>query len=568
MGGLLADAAGQRHRPSQIREGLRVPGGRRFNYTFRIATCRDAAMSRISSLCLCVSLLLLLSAPASAGKRLALVIGNGNYSTVDPLKNPANDAKAVGQSLRDLGFGVTLAIDAGKADFERTIRDFADSLAGADAAVFYYAGHGLQVDGRNYMVPVDARLSDEADLPFQLVALDIVLQRLAHHRITNIVIMDACRDNPLGDKLSKALSQRSDAVGSGLANVYASAGTLISYSTQPHHVALDGDGDNSLYSGALARHMSTPDIDVLDMLKRVRRDVYERTNKAQLPWDNHALIDDFFFKDTAGSKDKSGPDRDRVQPPGDRQAIVVPPDRDAVLTGKPPVHPCDIIAGSASDPERVTRGVTMGELNGPDGVKACRAALARYPNTPRFEFQLARALQKSGANVEAAALYRSLVERGYFAALTNYGWMLNGGLGVAKDQKAAVRLYLLAAQQGDNFGMFNTAMAYDSGEGLPYDPRQAARWIYAAIRLGHDYSVRMMVQRPDGWTRDFRIELQRLLQRAGAYDGPLDGNLGPGVETALRRVKDLPFAPTPGGNVPKERFDATTIPVNAPLPPR
>ena len=146
--------------------------------------------------------------------------------------------------------------------------------------------------------------------------------------------------------------------------------------------------------------------------------------------------------------------------------------------------------------------------------------------------------------------------------------MLNSGLGVAKDQKAAVHFYLLAAHQGDNFGMFNTAMAYDTGEGLPYNSAQAARWLYAAIRLGHDYSIRMMVERPNAWTRDFRIELQRLLQRAGAYNGPLNGTLGPSMEPALRRVKDLPFAPTPGGDVPKERFDATTIPVNAPLPRR
>ncbi len=121
----------------------------------------------------------------------------------------------------------------------------------------------------------------------------------------------------------------------------------------------------------------------------------------------------------------------------------------------------------------------------------------------------------------------SLVQRGYFAALTNYGWMLNNGHGVPKNQKEAVRLYLLAAQQGDNFGMFNTAMAYDSGEGLPYNPAQAAHWIYAALRLGHGYSIEQMSNSANGWTRDFRVELQRLLKRAGAYDGPADGNFGP-----------------------------------------
>lgn len=527
-----------------------------------------ATMARLASLLLCLPILACLAIPASAQKRVALVIGNGNYGTVTPLKNPANDAKAVAQSLRDLGFSVMLGVDLGKASFEKTVLDFSETLNGAEAAVFYYAGHGLQVDGRNYMVPVDAKLADEADLPFQLVAMDIVLNKLVHHRITNIVIMDACRDNPLGDKLSKLLGERSAAVGTGLASVYASAETLISYSTQPYHVALDGDGDNSVYSGSLARHIGTPDIDVIDMLKRVRKDVQDATNKEQLPWDNHAMTGDFFFKTSAGNIVTPHPDRERMTPPKEQTAIVIPPDRNPVRTGKPPVHPCDVIAGSASDPERVTPGLTIGQLNAAEGVKACRAALALYPNTPRFEFQLARSLQKSGAHNEAAALYRSLVDRGYFAALTNYGWMLNNGLGVPKDQKAAVHFYLLAAQQGDNFGMFNTAMAYDTGEGLPYNSAQAARWLYAAIRLGHDYSIRMMVERPNAWTRDFRVELQRLLRRAGAYDGPLNGTLGPSMEAALRRVKDLPFAPTPGGDVPKERFDATTIPVNAPLPRR
>ena len=175
-------------------------------------------MSRFASLFLCLLFLSCFAVPASAQKRVALVIGNGHYGTVTPLKNPANDAKAVAQSLRDLGFRVML----GRRPRQGRVREDRPRLlrirsTAREAAVFYYAGHGLQVDGRNYMVPVDAKLADEADLPFQLVALDIVLQQLVHHRITNIVIMDACRDNPLGDKLSKALGERSNAVGTGLA---------------------------------------------------------------------------------------------------------------------------------------------------------------------------------------------------------------------------------------------------------------------------------------------------------------------------------------------------------------
>jgi hypothetical protein len=500
---------------------------------------------------------------ALAERRVALVIGNVNYTSVNPLKNPANDASGIADTLRRLGFEVTLATDLDKANFEQKVQTFANSLPGASVAVFYYAGHGMQVDGRNYLVPVDARINDEADLPFELVSIDIVMQRLAHHRITNIVILDACRDNPLGEKLSKKLGDRSKAVGQGLAPVSTGYATVVSFSTGPNQTALDGDGEHSPYTGALLQRIPSENVEVLEMLRRVINDVRDATNKEQEPWVHFSLADHFYFKPGAAAPvaqddKKTPPDPQRDRKEGS-PAIV--------QNGKPPVQPCDVVAASASDPERVTEGKSIGALNGPEGVKACRAALAIYPNTPRFEFQLARSLHKAEQYNEAAALYRSLVQRGYFAALTNYGWMLHNGLGVTKDQKEAVRLYLLAAQQGDNFGMYNTAMAYDSGEGLPYNPAQAAHWIYAALRLGHGYSIEQMSGPAAGWTRDFRAELQRLLRRAGAYNGPIDGNFGSEVVRAVRMVQTLPFAPKPGGEVPKQRFDPKSIPVNSP-PPR
>jgi uncharacterized caspase-like protein len=499
---------------------------------------------------------------ARKSKLYALVIGNGQYVSVPALTNPGNDAQAIARSLRELGFEVTLALNLDKAGFERQVRDFANSLDGAAAAVFFYAGHGLQIDGRNYMVPVDAKMADEADLPFELVSLDIVLQRLAHNRITNIIFLDACRNEPVGDKLAKSLGARSNAVGQGLASVYASVGTLISFSTQPGNFALDGDGKNSPFTSALLRHIPTPNVDILSVMKQVRRDVVEQTKQAQVPWDNSSLVDEFYFR---AAKAETG-QRDR--PPRKESSINPLPDDRPILSGRPPVQDCDTVAGSPSDPERMAPGKTLGELNGAEGVKACRAALAKYPNTPRFQFQLARSLHKSESYAEAAALYRDLVEHGYLAALTNYGWLLTNGQGVKKDETAAVRLYVLAAHQGDTFGMFNVAMAYDSGKGLPYNPVEAAHWIYAALRLGHEYSIKQMSGEAAGWTPDFRLELQRLLRRAGAYGGPLNGVFGPEIGRAVRVVQTLPNAPKPGGDVPTERFDPSSIPVNSPPPSR
>ena len=501
------------------------------------------------------------------GRRIALVIGNSDYVSVSPLANPKNDATAVAQRLIDFDFSVTLLLDVGKADFEEQIRKFANSLNGAEAAVFFYAGHGLQIDGRNYLVPVDADVSNEADLPFQLVAVDIALQRLASQRITSIVVLDACRNNPFSTKLSKQLGRRANAVGKGLASIYASKDTLISFSTQPGNVALDGEGPNSPFTEALMRHIDKPNADVLDVMRDVRRDVIEITKERQVPWDTSSLVHEFYFHREAPMVVATARDKKMQTASVDQVDIerMMPPEETPVLTGKPPMTLCDQIAASPTDPERVTAGSVFGDFDGAAGVGACRAALAKYPNTPRFEFQLARSLQKNKAFDEAASLYRSLVKRGYFAALVNYGWLLSNGEGVAKDPHAGVLLYLLAAQQGDKFGMFNVAMAYDSGEGLPLDPSQAAAWIYAALRLGHGYSIKQMSGPADGWTRDFRIALQRLLQRAGVYDGPLDGSFGPEVSAAVRRVQDLPFAPSPGGATPQHRFDPTSIPVNAPL---
>jgi TPR repeat protein len=547
-----------------------------------------------------------------SGRRVALVIGNSEYVSVPRLDNPANDATNVAQKLRELGFSVTLLLNLDKASFEQRVREFAASLDGAEAAVFFYAGHGLQVDGRNYMVPVDASVANEADLPFQLVAVDIALQRLANQRITNVVILDACRNNPLSEKLAKAIGDRSNAVGQGLASIYAGVGTLISFSTQPGNVAADGEGADSPFTEALLQHMATPNVDVLSMMREVRRDVVKQTNNSQVPWDTSSLVDEFDFNKNPQSETPAkngdankvpGPvaeddvtekheikavtkDGDVTKQPDAKPATdaaenkierheaepdlshVLPPASDdkPVLTGRPPVTVCDTIAASPTDPERVTAGAVMGDLDGPAGVKACRSALAKYPNTPRFEFQLARSLQKTEAYDEAANVYGSLVERGYFAALVNYGWLLNNGEGVTRDETAAVRLYLLAAAQGDLFGMFNVAMAYDTGQGLPLNPAQAADWIYAALKLGHNYSIKQMSGPATGWTKDFRIELQRLLKLAGAYNGPLNGVFGPEVWHAVQVVQTLPFAPTPGGTVPPKRWDPSSLPVNSPRP--
>jgi hypothetical protein len=237
-------------------------------------------------------------APAAAQQRnIALVIGNGAYAKANPLSNPVNDASDMAAALKEAGFDVILGLDLDKHGFDMKVRDFSRALPDADASVFFYAGHGLQVGGHNYLVPVDAELQNERDLDFEGVGLDFILKQmeLGRETKTNIVFLDACRDNPLARNLARSMGTRSASVGSGLAQVQAGVGTFIAYSTQPGNVALDGQGRNSPFTAALARSIRQPDRNLTAVMVDVRRQVLSATNGRQVPWDHSALTGEFFF---------------------------------------------------------------------------------------------------------------------------------------------------------------------------------------------------------------------------------------------------------------------------------
>lgn len=233
-------------------------------------------------------------APATAEKRVALVIGNAAYENVPQLANPSNDATDVAGKLRTLGFDVIEGIDLQKRDMEKRIRAFAEALAGADVGLFYYAGHGLQVDQRNFLAPIDAQLKSEADLDFEAVQLDLVLKQMVRNARTSIVFLDACRDNPLAANLAQV--SRSLDIGRGLARVEAAASMMIVYSTEPGKVALDGTGRNSPFTAALLQHIDTQGESISDVMIDVRNDVLKSTGGKQRPFESASLTGQFFFK--------------------------------------------------------------------------------------------------------------------------------------------------------------------------------------------------------------------------------------------------------------------------------
>jgi uncharacterized caspase-like protein len=209
----------------------------------------------------------------------------------------------MGGGLKRLGFQVIEGFDLDKAGLDEKIREFTTRLRGASVGVFFYAGHGLHVAGQNYLVPVDARLAGAPALDLELVRLDLVHRTMEREASTNILFFDACRDGPLPDTLARAMGTRSTEIGRGLATVQGGAGTLISFSTQPGTIALDGKGRNSPYSAALARQLAASHEDLGAMLIAIRNDVMKETDGKQVPWEHSALTGRFYFNAAATEAD-------------------------------------------------------------------------------------------------------------------------------------------------------------------------------------------------------------------------------------------------------------------------
>lgn len=235
--------------------------------------------------------------------RTALVIGNSRYKDA-PLKNPANDAGAIAEHLKKLGFSVISQLDGGKAIMENAIRSYGEQLAKSKGVgLFYFAGHGLQVSWRNFLVPVDANLDRADDIPRQTVDLAALLGGIGKAgNPMNIVILDACRDNPFGGDLRS---------GKGLSQMDAPIGTLLAYATAPGNVASDGSGANGLYTENLLREIRMPEAKIEDVFKRVRLAVRRASQGQQIPWESTSLEDDFYFLPPADIKKLSQEELDR-----------------------------------------------------------------------------------------------------------------------------------------------------------------------------------------------------------------------------------------------------------------
>jgi uncharacterized caspase-like protein len=239
----------------------------------------------------CVILVALLTNAANAERRVAFVVGNGAYKHTTVLPNPPLDARAMASLLRNVGFEVIEGADLDRAGMTAHLREFAIKTAGADVALFFYAGHGIAVNGKNYLIPIDADLNSELDVTFgAAIDVDATLDQTMADAKTKLVFLDACRDNPFANKIRSASRTRAVTVLSGLVEMKSGEGTLIAFATGPGQKAQDGrQGENSPFTHALLSNIAEPGVEIRHALTKVRAQVSEETRKQQLPWENTNL---------------------------------------------------------------------------------------------------------------------------------------------------------------------------------------------------------------------------------------------------------------------------------------
>lgn len=243
-----------------------------------------------------VGLLLVFATEAKAERRVALIVGNSHYRDSSlTLTNPVNDAHDVAKAFRELGFDVIETIDADRQGLDRSMASFARAATNADTVLFYYAGHAIQYQGRNYLMPIDAEIQDEVSLRFQLVAVDDVRSALDRTNGVKILILDSCRNNPIADMLQRRAGEKRGIQSRGLARMDKTQGMVVAYSTSPDDVAADGTGRNSPFTASLLKWLKQPGLEIEKLFRRIASDVSASTDGRQRPETYVSLLSDFYL---------------------------------------------------------------------------------------------------------------------------------------------------------------------------------------------------------------------------------------------------------------------------------
>lgn len=475
---------------------------------------------------------------ATAVERVALVMGIAAYQSISPLNNTLNDARKISSTLEEIGFDVTTVLDATSEEMRQAVDDFSFRSETADLALIYFAGHGVEVQGENFLIPADAQVSSNLDIQRQSVSLDDLLGAVDKARKMRIVILDSCRDNPFGDAIDLTQTAQATSTGSGtrggggLALPSPDRGTLVSFAAKDGNVALDGEGENSPFATALADKLRQPNLEISLMFRQVRDQVLKNTFNRQEPHTYGSLsgIPFYLTGDGAG---------DLAQQADPRSAWSdIRPEQEAQLA--------KLAEGGDT---RSMLGLAYMRLNpAEDRFDPTEAVdfLTRAANagSPEAQFELAKLYEK-GIGVDqdearALELYRAAADQDFPDAINDLGFMsFQGGLGLPRDQDAALVLFERAADLRHPQAMFNFAALIDDGLISRKGPKDAASYLYAALRSGSEDVLNILADRPAMFTGETRKELQKKLQQFDFYTGTIDGDFGPGTQRGIRKAYGL-----------------------------
>lgn len=421
----------------------------------------------------CMAFMIVLFGPADAQaqtathqsvKSVALIIGNGAYSRAGRLANPVADATAVDTALRELGFQTTLVRDMSSLDLKQKLNAFYAELSDAEVILFYFAGHGMQIAGENFLVPVDFGTRDDVPLKRQLLPVNTILAAIearARPHASKVVILDACRDNPF-DKLLKATGEKS---GRGLArmNLPQASGPvsetaqgyfrILAFATAPNMTAADGEGAHSPYTRSLVKHIRQPGIEVKDMFVRIANDVQRETQGHQRP--------DFLVQTSR-----------------------------ALYFSVPNITTCDKLAIENQNFLGIP-GIPFDDINPAKAVPSCEAAVAKLPDSARLNNNLARAYEKNGRLKEAYAYYKRSADAGYPPAINALGIMYLAGCGLPEaDVETGVRTIVRARELG-NLSAHATLTSHDL---LPHISRPDETRLRARLKVGRTADLRVALK--------------------------------------------------------------------------
>lgn len=478
-----------------------------------------------------------LSFPAAAAERVGLVIGISDYRSIPPLKNTVNDATDLSETLKSIGFEVTTLINVSGAELRKALDEFAFKAEEAELALIYFAGHGVEVQGENFLIPVDADVKSNKDIQQQSVSLKGLLQSVDRARKMRIVILDSCRDNPFGDTID--LTQPVEAGDSsfatrgarGLAPPSPERGTMVAFAARDGNVALDGVGDNSPFALALMDKLARPELEISLMFRAVRDDVLQRTGNRQEPHTYGSLTGLPVFVAAPGLRDQTlalgmrGRIEawSKVNPNLEKQYEILAEDqndvRAMIILGMMRLHPESPRYDPAAARGYLERAAKLGD--------------------PEAMYELGR-LYETGIGTapdpaKALSYYQAAARQDYGPALSDMGFFqIEGMLGLLPDTEKGIDFFRRGAERNNAPAMFNYASMIDDGFVEGKTAEDAAAYFYQALRAGNPEVLSALTLHHDTLLPATRRALQKKLAENEFYKGSIDGDFGPGTQRSLR----------------------------------